>query len=83
MWEHLEKDLVNECTDCRWHQTSACPHNQHYPNNPLMSLDDKRVYEICHRFVLTNEERERRHEALMRKLSENIIVDGDDDNIPF
>lgn len=77
MFESIDTDLDDHCEMCRWQFTEMCPGHDTFAGRPLQDLDNARLgFNICHRFCLTNKETERRHEQLMKKLSENIIIDN-------
>lgn len=63
----------NKCTVCRWDNTTACPLHHDYIGRKLFDeyLSIGRV-KICHRFVMTDTEKERRWNLTMQTLNSNL-----------
>lgn len=79
MFENLESDIKNRCEHCRWYITSACPHDDRYIGRKTFESSKGTIpTKICHRFVLTEEERHLRWQNTMNKLHENLTIDFDD-----
>lgn len=73
MFEKATLGVIDTCKQCRWLQTEMCPRHVDFVGRHLREPSDYPT--ICHRFTITQEERERRWQQVMDKLHENL---GDD-----
>ena len=63
----------DSCLVCRWKSTTMCPRDSGYVGRPISdSISDPYSTKICHRFVVTNWETERRWKLTMEKLHQNL-----------
>lgn len=82
MFEQETHGVTDSCEHCRWFETAMCPNNDNFIGRTLFDVGQKQSkYRICHRFVLTNKERERRWQQVLDKLHENIVPE--ENNWPF
>lgn len=82
MFEQPTHGVKDTCDVCRWFKTTMCPHNDAFVGRPLFdTAQTMREYRTCHRFTLTNKERERRWQQVMDKMHENIVPE--ENNWPF
>jgi len=65
----------NRCGCCVWQQTEKCP--QHRDFNGRRLFDVNKSVQYCHRFKMTDEEKERRWQLTMDKLGEGLKDDED------
>jgi len=84
LFESLENDIPVKCYHCRWIYSKMCPRDVDYVGRYMSNPDiiKKRRDNICHRFVMTNDERERRWNQVMYKLHENTTPEKERD-YPF
>jgi hypothetical protein len=64
----VKDEIINNCTQCQWYQTSMCPADLTFVGRPMSNRELK----ICHRFYLTPEVRQRRWAKLMKTLEQGI-----------
>lgn len=66
-------DKNDGCHVCMWQKTKMCPHQENFIGNHLRDPEkiSNRI-EICHRYMITNQERQRRWQITMQKLHENL-----------
>ena len=72
--QHEAFNDQNHCSHCRWLDSNMCPGHIDFVGRPMAA---DHVYQsinmrLCHRFVMNNEERQRRWEMTMEKLNENL-----------
>jgi hypothetical protein len=67
----------DDCVVCRWRNTPMCPVNSDYVGRQLSDVTRSiAVNNICHRFVASQEEQERRWQMTMSKMQQNIFNGG-------
>lgn len=68
---HNDHGVENQCYQCRWERTAMCPYSDQYRGRVMFDTSLRRN-NACHRFVMTEAERERRWQQVMNKMSENL-----------
>jgi len=74
----VEPTEYDNCYICRWFQSTYCPRNENFIGAHIDNPEDFKgpvVYEICHRFYLTEHARRTRWQKVMDKLHENLEIE--------
>jgi len=71
------------CYVCRWYKSDMCPRYGAFIGRAMTNLEiPKSETEICHRYFVNEREQDRREQAIMGKLHENLNPNGETD-YPF
>lgn len=64
----------DNCSVCRWRHSRMCPKSYEYVGRFMGNPDEIRQRNLCHKFVPSAMEDERRQEIIYDKLHENLEI---------
>jgi len=77
LYESAKLTSSDVCKVCRWHNSNMCPKSHDFVGRHMCDPNKIRSTpsEICSRYSITTEEKERRWQQILNKLNENLDIE--------